>query len=81
MVKGELLKTIKEEMEEHGHGHIYPKTYTATGTLGEHYPDETFQIGCGLDCSIFVEFRGRTVKFSSEDMTREAVRLIEEVTE
>jgi hypothetical protein len=78
MIEGNLLPTLEEESTL-GHFYVYPKAHVATGELGEHFPDETFEISCGLDCAVFVTFRGQTVRYKSSDLVREAIKTISRV--
>jgi len=72
MMKGKLLPTA-EEMMKKGSGTIHVKIHIITGMIG----DKEFEIGFGVGGSIFVTFKGRTVKYSAESLVMDAVETIE----
>lgn len=72
-MKGKLLPKLEDELKKKKHGFIYPKVHMAKGAIG----DETFTISSGFDCSVFVNYKGRTVRFKAEDIVKEAVQIID----
>lgn len=73
-VKGVLLPT-SEEMQKARHGTIYHKIHIIGGSVG----GQKWSLSRGLNKNLFVDIGGRCVRYSVEDLVRDAHDIVKKV--